>query len=48
MLLRLVDRDVDRFRQAEMKDILQMWMSEHVLRVAFDDLDWIWNQLLTE
>jgi hypothetical protein len=31
-----------------MRDILQMSMSEHALRVAFDELDWIWNQLLTE
>jgi hypothetical protein len=48
MLLRLDDRDVDRFRHAEMKDILQMSLSDHVLRAAFDDLDWIWKQLLTE
>jgi hypothetical protein len=48
MLLRLDDRDVDCLRHSEMRDILQMSMCEHALRVAFDDLDWIWSQLLTE
>jgi len=48
MLLRLDDDEVDHFRHAEMKDILQMALSENVLRAAFDELDWIWKQLLTE
>jgi len=48
MLLRLDDDEVDRFRHAEMKDILQMSLSENVLRVAFDELEWIWKPLLTE
>lgn len=48
MLLRLDDADIDRFRHAEMRSILQMSMGDHVLFAAFDDLEWIWQQLLTE
>lgn len=48
MLLRLDDRDVDRFRHAEMAEILRMSMADNVLHAAFDELDWIWQELLTE
>ena len=48
MLLRLDDDEVHRLRHAQMKDILQMSLNDNVMHAAFDDLDWIWNQLLTE
>lgn len=48
LLLRLPDEDIRRLRGAELREILQLAHGNQVLRAAFDELDWIWRQLLTE
>jgi hypothetical protein len=48
LLLRLGDGEIRRLREAEMEDILLMSLSDELVHAEFDDLDWIWQQLLTE
>ena len=48
LLLRLSDGDVIRLRAAEVDEIVAMSLVEHVVHAAFDQLDWIWQELLTE
>lgn len=48
LLLRLDDATVDRLRRSEVNEIVAMSMATNVVAAAFDDLDWIWQQLLTE
>jgi hypothetical protein len=48
LLLRLDDADIIRFRRAELRDILLMSLANDLLLAAFDDPDWIWNDLLSE
>lgn len=47
MLLRLSDRDIHWLRNAEMQDIWQMALSVDFVRAAFDELDWVWTDLLS-
>ena len=48
LLLRFSDDDVSRLRAAEVDEIVAMSLTDDVVRAAFDDLDWIWHELLTE
>jgi hypothetical protein len=48
LLLRLDDEAVERLRRAEVDEIVAMSAARHVVAAAFDDLDWIWPELLTE
>jgi len=48
LLLGLDDRSIDRFRHAELRDVLRLSLGTDVLHAAFDELDWIWQELLTE
>jgi hypothetical protein len=48
LLLRLDDDAIARFRHAELRDVLLMSLANDVLHAAFDELDWIWRELLTE
>jgi hypothetical protein len=48
LLLRLDDAAIVRFRQAELRDVLLMSVANDLLQAAFDDFDWIWQELLSE
>lgn len=48
LLLRLDDTGVERLRTAEVDEIVSMSLADDVVRAAFDDLDWIWQELLHE
>lgn len=48
LLLRLADEDVVRLRAAEMSEIIAFSRVDHVVHVAFDRLDRIWRELLTQ
>jgi len=48
LLLRLDDAAVARLRRAEVDEIVAMSAARNVVAAAFDDLDWIWPELLTE
>ena len=48
LLLRLTDYEVSRLRVAEVAEVVSMSLADDVLLAAFDDLDWIWQELLTE
>lgn len=48
LLLRLSDDEVARFRAAEVDRIVAWSRSEGLVRAAFDDLGWLWRELLTE
>lgn len=48
LLLRLTDYEVSRLRVAEVDEVVSMALANDVLQAAFEDLDWIWRELLTE
>ena len=48
LLLRLKDDDVNRLRTAGVDEIVAMSHADDVVHAAFDNLDWIWQELLTE
>jgi hypothetical protein len=48
LLLRLSDEDVLRLRAAEVDEIVAWSRSDGLVRAAFDDLGWLWRELLTE
>jgi hypothetical protein len=48
LLLRLRDHDVSRLRIAEVDEVVSMALADEVVQAAFEDLDWIWRELLTE
>jgi hypothetical protein len=48
LLLWLDDDAVDRLRAAAVGEIVSMSLVRNVVGVVFDDLDWIWQELLTE
>jgi len=48
LLLRLRDREVSRLRLAEVDEVVSMSFASEVVQAAFEDLDWIWQELLTE
>lgn len=48
LLLRLGDDAVGRLRVAGVDEIVEIAASDHVVRAAFDEIDWIWEELLTE
>jgi hypothetical protein len=48
LLLRFDDPAIDRLRHAELRDILLMSLGNDILHAAFDELDWVWKELLTE
>jgi hypothetical protein len=48
LLLRLNDDDIRRLREAELREILLLSHGDGILRAAYDELDWIWQRLLTE
>jgi hypothetical protein len=48
LLLRLDDASIRQLRAAEMGDILEMSRAGNVVRAAYDDLGWIWQELITE
>jgi hypothetical protein len=48
LLLRLSDDEVLRFRAAEVDQIVAWSRHEGLVSAAFDDLGWLWRELLTE
>ncbi len=48
LLLRLTDHDVSRLRLAEVDEVVFMSFGADVIQAAFDGIDWIWHELLTE
>ncbi|HUF73377.1 MAG TPA: hypothetical protein VMR74_10810 [Gammaproteobacteria bacterium] len=48
LLLRLDDNAVNRLRTAEVDEIISMSLADNVVHAAFDDLAWIWRELLHE
>lgn len=48
LLLRLDDAAVNRLRAAEVDEIVTMSATANVVGAAFDDFDWILQELLTE
>jgi len=48
LLFWLDDDAVDRLRTAAVSKIVSMSLAQNVICVVFDDLDWIWQELLTE
>jgi hypothetical protein len=48
LLLWLTDDDVTRLRAAEVDQIVAWSRFDGIVRAAFDDLDWLWRELLTE
>lgn len=48
LLFRLSDEEVLRFRAAEVDEIVAWSRSEGLVRAAFDNLGWLWRELLTE
>jgi hypothetical protein len=48
LLLRLDDASIRQFRGSEMAGILEMSRAGGVVRAAYDDLGWIWKELITE
>ena len=48
LLLRLDDTTIRRFRESEMEGILEMSRGAAVVRAAYDDLGWIWQELIVE
>jgi hypothetical protein len=48
LLMRLKDGDIRRLRTSAIDDILMMSLADNVVHTAFNQLDWIWNELLTE
>ena len=48
LLLRLDDASIRRFRDSEMAGILEMSRGTEVVRAAYDDLGWIWQELIVE
>jgi hypothetical protein len=48
LLLRLTDDEVIRLRTAEVDEVVAMSRAAGVVRAAFDDLGWLWRELLTE
>jgi hypothetical protein len=48
LLLRLDDHAIRTLRGAELSEILSMAVADHVVGAAFDELDWIWCELLGE
>lgn len=48
LLLRLDDATIRRFRESEMEGILEMSRGAAVVRAAYDDLGWIWQELIVE
>jgi hypothetical protein len=48
LLFRLSDEEVCRFRAAEVDEVVAWSRSDGLVRAAFDDLGWLWRELLTE
>jgi hypothetical protein len=48
LLLRLDDASIGQFREAEMADILELSRGAQVVRAAYEDLGWIWQELIVE
>jgi hypothetical protein len=48
LLLRLDDASIRRFRDSEIEGILEMSRGADVVRAAYDDLGWIWQELIVE
>jgi hypothetical protein len=48
LLLRLDDATIRRLRESEMEGILEMSRGASVVRAAYDDLGWIWQELIVE
>lgn len=48
LLLRLDDATIRRIRASEMEGILEMSRGAEVVRAAYDDLGWIWQELIVE
>jgi hypothetical protein len=48
LLLRLDDAGIRQFRGSEMAGILEMSRAPDVVRAAYDDLGWIWQELIVE
>jgi len=48
LLLRLNDAEIKQLRNAEMQDIVLLSLAADIVRVAFDDFDGIWRELLME
>jgi len=48
LLLRLGDEDVARLRAAEMSEVIGISRIDHVVHAAFDRLEAIWRELLTQ
>jgi hypothetical protein len=48
LLLRLDDGAVSRLRAAEVNEIVSMALADDIVRAAFDELDWMWPELLNE
>lgn len=48
LLLRLSDAAIGRLRLADVDEIVEIAASDHVVHAAFDEIDWIWEELLTE
>lgn len=48
LLLRLDDDSIRQLRDAQMSELLELSHVGEVVRAAYDDLGWIWQQLLIE
>jgi hypothetical protein len=48
LLLRLDDASVQRLRESGMAGILEISRAMHVVRAAYEDLGWIWQELIAE
>ena len=48
LLLRLDDASIRRFRESGIEGILEMSRGAEVVRAAYDDLGWIWQELIVE
>lgn len=48
LLLRLDDTSIRRLREVEMGNILELSRGADVVRAAYDDLGWIWQEIIVE
>jgi hypothetical protein len=48
LLLRLSDSEIWHLRETEVDRLLLLAEDHHLVRAAFDELEWIWQELLTE